>query len=47
LIDLTELDDIDLIEANAVRNAAACANGTGERGREKLYDNEVFETIFE
>ncbi len=47
LIDLTELDDIDLIEANAVRNAAANASETNEQERKKLYDNEIFETIFE
>ncbi len=29
--DLINLDDIDLIEANTVRNAAACTSGTNER----------------
>jgi hypothetical protein len=42
---LIELDDIDLIEANAVRNVAANASETSER--EKLDDSEIFETIFE
>jgi hypothetical protein len=36
-----------LIEANAVRNAAANASETNEQERKKLYDNEIFETIFE